>query len=497
MSNFTTERSCNEGAPKRSPGQAWRRRSHFGDAGFTSFLAVFYCLFAALPVFSDSADSVSGGWVFPASFLTFIGSICIALLFLSVFQLKINLDSPLIRKHSCKLAAALMAIGPAALFAEFFSEAAHSLLLMLCFAASGVGYGTNVIAWGRILSSGSEPETVHQVVADSCAATILMMIVALTPTPFNMLVIVVMCLTSGVFADRLNRNIPQITFDTQIVLSDTRNAIPKYSYAFAGMLWLVFGLSWSTWSGDAVFGSMPNVPTFLAIAIAAIGVVAILSMHKGWSINVERIFWLSGSLTVAGLAMLATDMRLLTNLAIVLLVVAMIIAGIQLWSHFALLSRRENMIPEQMFGWGWLSPFLGLFVGIVIGITCSMTDSAFLKSFAPSLAGVFTLAVIVVQRNIDNLVKKNIADKTKHDDADQRNTANEKLKALFSEKGLTEREAQVAALLLQGRSQPVIAEQLFVATSTINTHVKHIYQKFGVRSKQELIDACEKALAGS
>ena len=65
---------------------------------------------------------------------------------------------------------------------------------------------------------------------------------------------------------------------------------------------------------------------------------------------------------------------------------------------------------------------------------------------------------------------------------------------VFSAIGLSLREKDVAMLLLQGRSQAVIASQLFVATSTVNTHVKHIYQKAGVSSKQEFIDVCERKL---
>ena len=53
--------------------------------------------------------------------------------------------------------------------------------------------------------------------------------------------------------------------------------------------------------------------------------------------------------------------------------------------------------------------------------------------------------------------------------------------------GLTEREEEVLILLAQGRSVPYIQEQLYISKNTVNTHVRHIYQKIGVRTKQELI----------
>lgn len=53
--------------------------------------------------------------------------------------------------------------------------------------------------------------------------------------------------------------------------------------------------------------------------------------------------------------------------------------------------------------------------------------------------------------------------------------------------GLTPREAEVLTMLAQGRSQRFIAEEMTLAPSTVKTHVKHVYQKLGVRDKQELI----------
>ena len=63
----------------------------------------------------------------------------------------------------------------------------------------------------------------------------------------------------------------------------------------------------------------------------------------------------------------------------------------------------------------------------------------------------------------------------------------------FSEEfGLTERERQVLVLLVKGRNAPFIQEALFISRNTVNSHIKHIYAKVGVHSKQELIDVLER-----
>lgn len=58
---------------------------------------------------------------------------------------------------------------------------------------------------------------------------------------------------------------------------------------------------------------------------------------------------------------------------------------------------------------------------------------------------------------------------------------------------LSKREVQVLDLITQGRSVPHIAEQLVISENTVHSHVKRIYCKLGVKSKQELIDIVEYA----
>ena len=57
---------------------------------------------------------------------------------------------------------------------------------------------------------------------------------------------------------------------------------------------------------------------------------------------------------------------------------------------------------------------------------------------------------------------------------------------------LSEREAEVLSYLAHGRSQPYIQEALYLSKSTVSTHVKHIYRKLDVHSKQELLSVLER-----
>ena len=60
--------------------------------------------------------------------------------------------------------------------------------------------------------------------------------------------------------------------------------------------------------------------------------------------------------------------------------------------------------------------------------------------------------------------------------------------AIVEQAGLSKREAEVLALALRGRTNERIAQELVVSKSTVDTHLRRIYSKAGVHSRQELID---------
>jgi DNA-binding NarL/FixJ family response regulator len=54
-------------------------------------------------------------------------------------------------------------------------------------------------------------------------------------------------------------------------------------------------------------------------------------------------------------------------------------------------------------------------------------------------------------------------------------------------RGLTARQSEVIALLLQGLSNAEIAAALFVDVNTVKTHLRHAYKALGVRSRSQAL----------
>ena len=53
--------------------------------------------------------------------------------------------------------------------------------------------------------------------------------------------------------------------------------------------------------------------------------------------------------------------------------------------------------------------------------------------------------------------------------------------------GLTRREEEVLACLAQGKSVPRIEQELVISNGTAKSHVRHIYAKLDIHSRDELI----------
>ena len=64
------------------------------------------------------------------------------------------------------------------------------------------------------------------------------------------------------------------------------------------------------------------------------------------------------------------------------------------------------------------------------------------------------------------------------------------LRDVLIQKGLSNRESEVACLVTKGLSNKEVANQLFVTEKTVKFHLTNIYKKMSVKSRAQLIVWC-------
>ena len=60
--------------------------------------------------------------------------------------------------------------------------------------------------------------------------------------------------------------------------------------------------------------------------------------------------------------------------------------------------------------------------------------------------------------------------------------------ALKKQYQLSERETEVISLYAQGHTQKKIASELFITPGTVHEHIRHVYTKTGLQSRQQILD---------
>ncbi len=178
-------------------------------------------------------------------------------------------------------------------------------------------------------------------------------------------------------------------------------------------------------------------------------------------------------------------------------------------------ARHSSYRPLAVFAVGWLAYTLPFTLGNVAG--GFMAASA----FAPFITSVAVWALVVValilldDRSLGNqLIFAELNGESEEDpdtlarrvgDVQQAieqsaqvttrggrtDAVHSRCQVIERKNGLTSREGEVLELLVRGHSKTRIAETFLISENTVRGHVKHIYAKLGVHSKQELLDLFE------
>ena len=154
-------------------------------------------------------------------------------------------------------------------------------------------------------------------------------------------------------------------------------------------------------------------------------------------------------------------------------------------SLFLVLAEISGVDCAQSFSAGFQALFAGEFAGIAVQVILGVA----LPDGSLSYAGVVLAGGIVLvgyvflftERDFDALSQL----------VTENDTFEETCARIAEQHGLTNRESEILAYALRGRTSERIASELVISKSTVDTHLRRIYAKCGVHSRQELIDLME------
>lgn len=243
------------------------------------------------------------------------------------------------------------------------------------------------------------------------------------------------------------------------------------------------------------------------------GEVLIALAFFAWIVFLKRGLNFSRTWRVV-LLLMATALLFASNLGhlmggyfYVLMGIAQTALIILLFLALADIARHSSYNPMLIFSVGWIAYALPFPLGDIVGSFFSnpASNSSLVMSLIVWILVIVTLFFLdessVDKQPIfpelndggddDTPAKRISAIHQSLDDQKNTDTLSLRCMALSDELSLTPREREVLELLVRGRSKVYIAEAFFVSENTIRGHVKRLYAKVGVHSKQELVDRVE------
>lgn len=166
---------------------------------------------------------------------------------------------------------------------------------------------------------------------------------------------------------------------------------------------------------------------------------------------------------------------------------AMVLAGTILFEMFIMTSFARTCLetresPWRIFGFGGMVMQTSLLIAFFLGLFLANAASVWLSAIALGFVFIFILA------GSFDIPGKNFAEASLPEAAAEEPPSHaDRIDGFSRAFGLSNREAEVLALIARGRSVQATADELFVAHSTVKTHVGHIYEKAGVNNRQALL----------
>lgn len=400
------------------------------------------------------------------------------------------------------VAGALMCIStlcmalPSTMLADTPAGAQIATVAALCGAAlSGAGLATIILLWSEFYAALPMRQVALYYSSSFVLATVIhFLIVALTPEAALITTAALPLISAGCFVASMNM-IKLQQSDTDSTKRNEANAIAealdndsaqRWSFPVRPML-LMAAYSF-TMNFCRTTGGIVNDLTMLGVAFAALFVL-IFALFFFERFDVRYLFRIALPLMVAG-ALLQPFLE----------GGGLVITGIMLnMSHasFVILTMivlsticsRYGVLAIWLFGLTRAARVLASVIGSYLGTTAWVTLDVQGVMLATCVVVIVLVAFSMFLLNETDLETTwGITPlKTRHETATYRESLAGRCAQIARTHGLTLREEEILALLAQGKSTPRIQQELCISNGTAKSHIRHIYTKLDVHSRDEVI----------
>lgn len=448
-----------------------------GFAGFASFIVALYGLFFVLPGIAGSSE--------PRLSLQVIAAVILAAAFTVAHFAAFQLASPKGQMViGCLIVVGLLAFGAATLL--FQDRSLEVKAALVGFSALGLcGLGG---AWFSFLCK-QPPKMVCFDVSAGILASMASCFMASYLEVFMLRVVVVFGFALSALCLAALAKLRGASFMACTVTnadSDKRSSISATSAIMLAFVYFELGFA------AGICDVLPLAPWFCAGSALA-GCIMAIDAFCGQRINERSMLAPMVPITVAAFLAMFSFGSTVQTVAVVLLGAISTIFVVFGWTALACHVQLFKLSPFRVYAKARVFDCVTGGLGIACGYAMAVL---FGGNAGAAVRGCIIIAIVYAA--ISSFCRKPrfpVSDAASvEEDAAQEgeNTWLRRCRALAESCDLSERQMEVLILIAQGRNAKYIQGALTISLSTAQTHIRNIYRKAGVHSRQELLDLIEQ-----
>lgn len=394
------------------------------------------------------------------------------------------------------------------------------VLLALAGTSLGIGDALMILVWGRFASTLSLKSTYIFVLSSYLVALLFYLILIFLPplvlaicTLFTCLFLPMMTKRSMVLRPQILVYKPNQVAAKNAVSTIWRPVLLTAIFAFISNFTLIIS------DHQSVDPSIAQGTSFV-FTLGVVLVMLIPALVAPRRVNIGMAYRVALPLAAGGLLLFALFSQTDSGISNSMVAMGWLLADLVAWCVIANSAARTRIPAFILFGGAHFVFSFASLAGTLTGnYFYSALDRSSITLMTIALVGMYALvtalAFLIKDRRLSTSIEETeepfIAEATEkefHEKTHAENPAppllaphttaeevyvfkdrfQEKIQNMSKQAHLTPRESEVLRFLAQGRSTQYMADSLFVSENTVKSHVKNIYQKLKVHSKQEIID---------